>query len=731
MIKTHGLLAGTALFFSTIAHGFILTDGNFAIDIDPETLEITLTEEVINAGIPLDKVDHLKTTALDASWYWPNKQIQVDVNLKNQQVYFKFTRTRASDKKQKFTWYRLPTSASALYMPLGEGSHIPTNNAIWQQYLINEQNDIDTHFDMKLPLWSQQQKHVYSWILITPFNNRVEFSEKAQTLQMSSSHLFDEFNINHPFEVMLSIGNTPLDGAIAYRHYLESINQIETLTEKFTYIPDGKKLIGSTHVYVWGKGLLDKHDIKDWQGLSQYLQSEKGQFIWQKLEKEAQIAFKNIKETPPEKWQQPYLASALNEALKRARPNPKTPEDAEFLQYQKIQTDAIKENAIKQMGQWLTSPNNWGQGLSVPLINQLSESGLNRLWLGVDNWTVTFYQPQAVQQAIKQGYLIGSYDSYDTGIPVGLNDQWLTAQVPTTLREQCAIVQENGVKLPGFGGEGFYLNPVCMQQYSQKRIESLMTLSHTNSLFLDVDGTGMVRNDYNPDNRTSAEQMAKARNARLAWITQHLRIPLGSEDGNALTAKHLMFAHGMETWGFGWGDKSIHKDKNSPYYLGAWWPESEPATFFQKAKLKQPYLTVEFDPRWRLPMYQAAFHDAIISTHHWTYDNLKFPEVRITRELLSQLYNTAPLYNLSRNTLSQRIPEMIKSDNVFRPLHEALWDKKLIDFKWLDREGWVQQTTFSDGSIIMANFAKKPFNDLAPQTLKAVLADGLVVEQHF
>lgn len=727
MIKIRCSLAVTTLFICTIAQGFTLTEGDFVVDIDPQTLKITHEAEIINYGVEPNQVKNLKSTALGANWSWPNNQIQVEAHLKHQQVHLRFF----SKKPQKFTWYHLPASATALYMPLGEGSHIPTNNPIWRQYLINEQNNIDTNFDMKLPLWSQQQKRVYSWILITPFNNRVEFSEKAQTLQMSSSHLFDEFNINQPFEVMLSIGDSPLDGAIAYRRYLNSIGEIKTLAEKFASIPAGKKLIGATHVYVWGKGLLDQQDIKDWQGLSQYLQSDKGKQIWQGLEKEAQIAFKNIKQTPPEKWQQPYLASALNEALKLATPNPKTPEDTEFLQYQKIQAETIKDKAAKQMGAWLTPPESWGQGLSIPLVNQLNSGGLNKLWLGVDNWTVTFYQPQAVKQAIKQGYLIGSYDSYDTGIPVGLNDQWLTAQVPTVLREKCAIVQKKGIKLPGFGGEGFYLNPGCMQQHSQTRTKNLIALSHTNSLFIDVDGTAMVSNDYNPNNRTSAEKMAAARNARLAWIEQNLRIPLGSEDGNALTAKHLMFAHGMETWGFGWGDKLIHKDKKSPYYLGAWWPESEPATFFQKAKLKQPYLTVEFDPRWRLPMYQAVFHDTIISTHHWTYDNLKFPEVRTTRELLSQLYNTAPLYNLSRNTLNQRIPEMIKSDKFFRPLHEALWDKKLVDFKWLDTDGWVQQTTFSDGSVIMANFAKQPFNDLAPQTIKATLANGRVIEQKF
>lgn len=130
-------------------------------------------------------------------------------------------------------------------------------------------------------------------------------------------------------------------------------------------------------------------------------------------------------------------------------------------------------------------------------------------------------------------------------------------------------------------------------------------------------------------------------------------------------------------------------------------------------------------------MYQAVFHDTIISTHHWTFDNLKFPEVQVTRELLSQLYNTAPLYNLSRSTLHQRLPAMMKSNSVYRPLHEALWDQKMVGFQWLDNQGWVQETRFSDGSIIMANFSKQVFKDLPPQSLKAILSDGRVIKQNY
>lgn len=64
------------------------------------------------------------------------------------------------------------------------------------------------------------------------------------------------------------------------------------------------------------------------------------------------------------------------------------------------------------------------------------------------------------------------------------------------------------------------------------------------------------------------------------------------------------------------------------------------------------------------------------------------------------------------------------ADAAFRPLHQALWDKALFDFRWLDRDGWVQQTTFSDGSTLAANFTRSLSLSSRPTSLRAKLADG-------
>lgn len=246
MTKYPCKLALALLFFSPFTHALTLQHNGSLLDIEPDTLKIIHKNELINSGMPQTAVEKLNASTDTAQWYWPDKQMQVTAHLENQQLRLRFQ----TSKEQKLDWYQLPKSVSALYLPIGEGSNVPINNPIWQQYLINEQNDIDTNYDLKLPLWSQQQEQVYSWLLITPFSNNIMFSEQSNQLQMSSSHLFDQFNVNQPFEVILSIGETPIDGALAYRKYLESIGEIKTLQEKFLNIPDGNKLIGATHVYI-------------------------------------------------------------------------------------------------------------------------------------------------------------------------------------------------------------------------------------------------------------------------------------------------------------------------------------------------------------------------------------------------------------------------------------------------------------------------------------------------
>lgn len=659
--------------------------------IDPDTLAISVNGVQVSAGQSARQVDRLQQDEQQASWQWPAQETRVEVRLDGEDLLL----TLISSGPRQIAWYSLPKNQTHLSMAFGEGSRFSVRDGDWLGYIGDELAEIDTHHDLKLPLWSQDAgKRTYSWILQSPYDNKLSFSRKGGRLQLAASHEFNHFN-PAPLEIRLSVGDDWLAGARRYREWLQAEGAWQSLADKFARIPAGRRLIGASHLYLWGDDLLDRQDVTDWPALQAKL-TQKPEWLktFNPEEREALAA------PSPQPWQQTLIMAGLNRLIERQLPLP-----AQQGPTSQSKVLTLRQQWVKsQFGEQLVTRERWGQGLSLPVLEALQQAGLRKLWLGTPQWTAALQQDQALAAAKRLGYLVGSYDSYDTAIAPGSNDSWLTAQIPPELGKRCAIVEADGKPRPGFGGEGVYLNPGCTLPYAKSRMSELAKASGINSLFLDVDGTAMASSDYSPAHQQGSAAMVAARNARMGWVGERLGLVLGSEDGNALTSKPLMFAHGVQSWGFGWTDAAMRKQAKSPYYLGKWWPDEAPQVFFQPARLKPRYLKTVFNPADRLPLYQAVFHDSVINSHHWLLDNLKFPAIREDRALLGLLYNTPPLVNLSRSTLKSRLPELVKLDAQFAPLHEALWDKALVGFRWRDGAGRVQETRFSDGSRLVANF---------------------------
>ena len=508
------------------------------------------------------------------------------------------------------------------------------------------------------------------------------------------------------------------------------------------------KLIGASHVYLFGKDPLSVQDVSDWWGLkSWYLKGSK-----LNVSKEAKRELSSL--SKGKDWFSQYhkqlLLDSISQSLQVLFPigNPTLENNTIKAQYVAAQNK--KNWLVEHASPYLNSSDTWGQALSSDMVANLNKAGLSKLWLGFDNWMPAFYQPNAVGLAKQSGYLVGTYDSYNTAIPAKLNDNWLTAQLPEPMRESCAIELADGNLKKGFRGNGFYLNPNCHLDYVKQRAQDIIKFGNFNSLFLDVDATAMAREDYsgsidshskshsksNGNGDTNESDMLSAFNNRMQWLSEQPSLVLGSEDGNSLTTKGIAFAHGLETVGFGWTDKDMKENHQSPYYLGRWYPDHKPDFFFKPAEVKEPYKTLLFSPQYRIPLYQAVFHDEVINTHHWHSDSLKFTNVQAERDLTAMLYNTPPMVHLTRDealsSSSPRIKALKHYQDGFEPMHEQLWDKELIDFDWLDKSGEVQQTEFSDGSKIIANFSNKTFRhdniDISALSVKAILANGQVVD---
>lgn len=720
------------------AKSITLHDDANQISISPRNLEIdwngfTINSQSLRVNKQPQKTSALiKHSATYATWSLQPSGISVSARLANGQLQMRFlpakNQTILRGQPIRLNWFDLPQEKTeTLYLPFSEGMRIPTDNKDWADYLVDNYTGSNTTQDLKMPFWTTKQKDTYiSYHLLNVTNNVLSFSNQAPRVDMQAQHQFTLLNQNSPFIVNIRLGNNWMDGAKAYRNWRIEQNQSITLAEKKTKNPALSKLIGASQVYLFGEGLISVEDVKDWWGLKKWY------FVDSALKPMAIKALKPLQKGRD--WLSHYhkqlLVDSLNESLQLkfsvASPtlNNNTIEDQYNAGQQQKHWLAI--NASK----YLIAPKLWGQGLSFDIITNLQQAGLTKLWLGVNKWKSAFYQPQVVDQAKAAGYLVATYDSYNTAIPEGLNDDWLTARLPDRMRNECSIELASGEKKKGFRGNGYYLNPNCRMSYVKQRVLDVIKYGRFNSLFLDVDATAMAREDYRANSNES--DMLSAFNQRMSWIAQQDNIVLGSEDGNSLTTQGIVFAHGLESVGFGWTDSAMKDDSKSPYFLGRWYPNHKPAFFFKTAKVKEPYKTLLFSPKYRIPLYQAVFHDEVINSYHWHNDSLKFSNVKIERDLISMLYNTPPMVHLTRDEASSinssRIKSLAHYQKGYRPIHEQLWDKQLTSFKWLDKRGDIQQTTFSDGTTIIANFKGETVThnstSIAPYSILANLVTG-------
>lgn len=709
-----------------------LRNDRWSVSIDPATLAIEATVDgsrvQASKGGVTRAVSDLDVTASTMSWRWPG--YAVSAALDGDDLALGIT----ADQAGELAVVEQPAASygDALLLPLAEGHHIPAGHAVWREFLTKYRDAINTSEELSLPLWGNQYKgFTLHWVLTQPFGNTLRFRRDGQGVAMSLRHQFSTLDPGQPMTMILHRADDDmLAGARRYRRWLIDHGKFEDLAGKMARNPAVGKLVGASHVYLSGGLLLSLRDIRDWPAFIATLKGDHplaGELRAQLDAETVRILAAGV--PSPQGYQARTLLAGINAAAdvlarKGWIDQPITPHS--FDGYRTVRNDIAKLFAAAVVDDVTT----WGDTVSIRDINALADHGLKRLWLGTGmGWEPGLWHPEAVQRAVDLGYLIGPYDSYETALAPGDNPDWTTAHMGADIKERCAIVKANGTLKTGFNQQGHYTDPRCVFPVLKDRVRALHAAAPYNSWFLDAYATGMVFEHHAPDAPMGLAAHADAYTASLRWPGDALALVVGSENGNATTSLGVAFAHGLHTPVIGWFDpdlgQSRRKNKQSKYFLGSWYPRDEPDIFFKTVPTKPLYRTVHFDPRYRLPLYQAVFHDSIISTHHWTFDNLKASDMVADRELVQLLYNVPPLYHLSAGSMTQRLPIIKRHDAFFRPLHERLATQALTAFRFVDPQHQVQETRFADGTRLVANFSDHPVSidgePLPPKNIRAVV----------
>jgi hypothetical protein len=722
------------------ARSTILTGKMWQVDIEPATLKIVVTlgnrvVVVSQGGRRRRFVDYVKQPS-GASWTWPAEggsgTIHVDYVLKE----YELSLTFRAEMPGTLELLHQPAAAMGrgLILPIAEGRYVPAEGPEWHAALTGGYNDINTTEDLTLPLWGMDHSaFTLHWLLTNPFNNQLHFSRATGGLDVTLRHEFTRLAPGEPMTMTLHLGDTLLSGARRYKQFLIDAGCYQTLAEKIGVTPATGKLIGAPQIYLWGDGVIGVSDITDWPGFLETLRGVQPLAIRMRAALDAE-ALDAVTMLPvdPAPYEKRLLVRHVNAALLSLARAEWQMEEIDLSRLTGAYLE-LRQAFHTAFGASLSpDPASWGDGLSQRMIDALKAAGFDRLWIGLGaGFDGGLWHPEVIRAADEAGYLIAPYDDYMGLIAPGERPDWATSQQGRRAYEACPIIQANGRPRTGFMGTGFYANTLCVTASLKARVTALKQAAGYNSWFSDVSATGMVFDDYRPGREMTQARHAKANNDVQRWWSETVKVPLGSEVGNAVTSQGIAFAQGTETPVFGWGDREMNRDESSAYFTGKWFPPEQPDKFFAPAKTKPLYRMLHFAPTVVVPLYQAVFHGSIITTHHWTYDNLKLSDVAQDRELTQLLHNVAPTYHLSAGSLDERLPAIRRQYGVFRKLHEELALQAMTGFAWLSADKLIQQTSFADGSHIMVNYdvtARRVKGAVLPgRSLRAVLASGEVV----
>lgn len=716
-----------------------LSNEVWTVEISPQSLEVVAqlkgapAIQVSTGQSELDNATDFIQRGNRVSWKLPARFLTVHFELVEESLSVEII----SESSGNLTWPIVEgTSALRGYiLPFSEGSYVPRDDTTWQDFLC-EQGPLNTTAGLSMPFWGLDFAHsTLTYILTNPFNNKLAFSKTAEFgLGMQVSHAFTPNWKRKRYGIRIALGEaSPIAPAKQYRRWLMENGEFVSFAEKVARLPDAEKLLGAAHIYLWGGKLLSQYDVTDWKAFATKLHSGSdaenieravAKRILAQLNSAAQEAIGDIVQAGhPDAYARRVVSRELSELLEQPNFYDSStwrgialPPEAEILLSQNAATLSLPEvyrlNCLLLYAVFpdtLRHPDEWGNGLSVKLLDRFAENKFDRLWLGVDSWQDAFRHPSAVSKAKVLGYLIGPYDSYHSIHHPNEKETWETAQFDLSLYESGAIVNADGTKNRGFKKKGYHLSPLVAQPYVEQRVNGIVAQmpSDFNSWFIDCDAYGELFDDYSASHPATQLDDMNARLARMAWIRDTHNMVVGSEGGAAYAASTIHFAHGMMTPVIGWGDADM-KTKTSPYYIGGYWPPEAPAVHVKQVPLKPNYLYLYYDPRFRLPLYQIVFHDSVVTTNHWGSGSLKFKNAIETLTLLELLYNVPPLYHLNMAEFSKHEARLKRHYAFFSPLHRHIGGQAMTDFEWLSADRLVQRTEFGEMVEMFANFGADP-----------------------
>jgi hypothetical protein len=614
------------------------------------------------------KQDHKKT-----SWDYPEENVHIDTFKDNDHYNVQLSKLKNEAKDSSFSFPKL--QAAEYFFPIGEGKRILSQDKDQLNYFKNEKLSLNESFSMSFAAVSNQ-KLAAIFISDNNYDRYLQGKDQQKKLNFEVINRFIAFNPKQAFSYRIYLTqNNPL--AIAKIYQMDRIKhgQFTTLQEKAEKNPNINKLIGASHFYFWQQNILDKKDL-NWEKLINKKTKPLLKHIGQLLKKHSEDGHKEydhaltcLARGKAYDYEKRVILKAITSVLALtdfydSNYFPKPDQKAQALlnkgtnHLTTAEIFALNKHLLASFLQKVMAPlDKLGQNSSTKIIQEMNDNGIKHAWLGLPNWNYGLSNPQFVQVATQQSYLVGSYDSYNS-IHEKADSDWITGNFAhnSKIYKKDTIQKENGEFQTGFLGRGRAPNQTLITEAVTSRMQKLIDpCVPFNSWFLDCDAAGQIYNDYHPLHQTTIAEDISARLQRAHLFNEKAMV-VGSEGGNDYFNQEMAFAHGLDTNVSAWGDKEMYKNKKSTYYIRAYYSmDGEiPGRYHKPVPLKKRYQKLFIDPKYSVPLYKLVYNESVITTHHWEWDSYKLKDLVGLRRLKEYLYNTPPLVHLDAKVWQEK-----------------------------------------------------------------------------
>jgi len=343
---------------------------------------------------------------------------------------------------------------------------------------------------------------------------------------------------------------------------------------------------------------------------------------------------------------------------------------------------------------------------------------------GIDHLLVSGSYPKDQIEGIKAlGYLVGEYSQY---VDTDENTASYDGRTPT---EAYVRIQEDGQRAQGWvtldGSHRWFSRcSATALAGAQHEVPKVLAERPYNARFLDVHTAMGLVECYSKDHPCTRTEDRENKTAMLQWIRDQ-GLVIGGEHGRAWSAGVLDYQEGMMSGNIFFS-----------------WPAGYLVKVEKPDEISDRYLEWGIGYGHRVPFWELAFHDCVVSTWYWG-DSIGYlervrPDLTDRKVAFTALYGAAPLMwasDLGLGFTGKGKQRFLQAYRDCCKIGEAVGHEPMVSHEFLTADRSVQRTRFANGTTVTANFGPEPAKiESAGRTwlvpTNGIIADGPTIHQH-